>query len=327
MKTLRIGEANFPRIILGHLPFLGESYQGTLRNQEYLHRFSNIENTIRIIMKALTSGVNTMAATSSSTLHGKLLRQAIRNAITRTGRSLAILPCFSIPLTLDKKRIDDYRRWLTYYQYEQHHTPSPLLDIYLSDPILQCRPEWKTKFAHAHQTSSAYTSDEIARLQINYPALQDALTFFEDFSIIGIEAGSESDFLVMTGRFDLLEDFTHFLEKTFHCPVFLGIHHAGTSLPLLDQQDLGVSGYLTPINKLGALMLPTSTQALDAITSTSKPVIAIKPLAGGRIPPSEAFEYVFQVAHADATMIGVASEEEFNEDLTAAQSSGAFVLN
>jgi hypothetical protein len=327
MNTVRIGEATLPRIILGHLPFLGESYQGTQRNQEYLARFSDIENTIRIIMKALTSGVNTMAVTSSSSLHGKLLRQAIRNAITRTGRSLAILPCFSIPITLDEERIDDYRRWLTYYQYEQQHTTSPLLDIYLSDPILQCRPGWKTKFAHAHQTSTAYTSDEIARLQINYQALQDAFTFFNDFSIIGVEAGSESDFLVMTGRFDLLGDLTQFLQKTFHRPVFLGIHHAGTSLPLLDQQDLGVSGYLTPINKLGALMLPTQAQALDAITSTSKPVIAIKPLAGGRIPPNEAFDYVFQGAHADATMIGVASEEEFDEDMTAAQSSGAFVLS
>lgn len=327
MKILRIGETAIPRIILGHLPFLGESYQGALRNQEYLTRFSNIENTIRIIMKALNSGVNTMAVTSSSTLHGKLLRQAIRNAMTRTGRSLAVLPCFSIPLTLDGERIDDYRRWLTYYQYEQQHTTSPLLDIYLSDPILQCRPGWKTKFTHAHQSSSAYTSEEIARLQINYHALRDTLPYFNDFSIIGVEAGSESDFLIMTERFDLLADFTQFLQKTFHRPVFLGIHHAGTSLPLLDQQDLGVSGYLTPVNKVGALMLPTHAQALNAITSTSKPVIAIKPLAGGRIPPSEAFEYVFQVAHADATLIGVASEEEFDTDLTAAQRSSAFVFS
>ncbi len=247
--------------------------------------------------------------------------------MTRTGRSLAVLPCFSIPLTLDGERIDDYRRWLTYYQYEQQHTTSPLLDIYLSDPILQCRPGWKTKFTHAHQSSSAYTSEEIARLQINYHALRDTLTYFNDFSIIGVEAGSESDFLIMTERFDLLADFTQFLQKTFHPPVFLGIHHAGTSLPLLDQQDLGVSGYLTPVNKVGALMLPTHAQALNAITSTSKPVIAIKPLAGGRIPPSEAFEYVFQVAHADATLIGVASEEEFDTDLTAAQRSSAFVFS
>lgn len=320
MKSIRIKEATLPRIILGHLPFLGESYQGTQRNQEYLTRFSNIENTTPIIMNALKSGVNAMAVTSSPTLHGQLLRRAIRDAMMRTRLSLDILPCFSIPLTLDGVRIDDYRRWLTYYQYEQQHTTSPLLDIYLSDPILQCRPGWKTKFTHAHQTSSAYTPDEIAHLQINYHALHDVLTFFNDFSIIGVEAGSESDFLVMTGRFDLLDDFAQFLKQTFNRPVFLGIHHAGTSLPLLDQQDLDVSGYLTPINKLGALMLPTQARAFDAITSTPKPVIAIKPLAGGRIPPNEAFEYVFQAVHADATMIGVASEEELHEDLTAAQS-------
>jgi hypothetical protein len=320
MNSIQIGNTALPRIILGHLPFLGESYQGAKRNQEYLTRFSDIENTVRIIMKALESNVTAMAVTSSQSHHAKLLRKAMRNAVTRTGISLSILPCFSIPLTIDDVRIDDYRRWLTYYHYEQQLETSSLLDTYLSDPILQCRPGWKAKFTHALQTSSAYTPDEIKRLQINYPALQDALSFFEDFSIIGIEAGSESDFLIMSGRFDLLHDFSRFLKETFDRPVFLGIHHAGTSLPLLDQTDLGISGYLTPINKLGALMLPTQARAIDAITSTSKPVIAIKPLAGGRIPPVDAFEYVFQVAHADATMIGVASNKELHEDLITAQS-------
>ena len=37
-----------PRLILGHLPFIGESYQGPEKNQMYINRFSNVENTIKI---------------------------------------------------------------------------------------------------------------------------------------------------------------------------------------------------------------------------------------------------------------------------------------
>lgn len=320
MTSIQGGEILLPQVILGHLPFLGESYQGTQRNQEYLRRFSNTENTIKVICSALESNVTAMAVTSSHSHHGKLLRQAMREAVTRTGIPLSILPCFSIPLTIDDIPIDDYRRWLTYYRYEQQFTTTALLDTYLSDPILLCRPGWKAKFTQALQKSSSYSPDEIARIQINYHVLRPALSFFEDFSIICVEVGSESDFLIMAGRFDLLRDFVRFLKEAFNRPVFLGIHHAGASLPLLQHKDLGISGYLTPINKMGALMLPTQTQAIDAITSTSKPVIAIKPLAGGRIPPLEAFKYVFQSVHADAAIIGVASDAEFSEDLTAIKS-------
>lgn len=41
------------RLILGHLPFLGESYQRESKHRQYARRFSKIENTINILTKAV----------------------------------------------------------------------------------------------------------------------------------------------------------------------------------------------------------------------------------------------------------------------------------
>ena len=62
-------------------------------------------------------------------------------------------------------------------------------------------------------------------------------------------------------------------------------------------------------------MFPTQEMALKAIRSAKKPVIAIKPLAGGRIPPRTAFEFLYKDLRIDVCVIGVASESEVDEDI------------
>jgi hypothetical protein len=101
--------------------------------------------------------------------------------------------------------------------------------------------------------------------------------------------------------------------------VILGTHHAGTTIPLLEESEIGFQGYVPPINRLGVMMFPTQRLALDAVKNASKPVIAIKPLAGGSVPPNQAFQYVYETAQADSCMVGVGSEEELDTDLKAAR--------
>jgi hypothetical protein len=317
IPTVDVGGLPTPRLILGHLPFVGESYQGDARNAALATTFSHVENTIQVIAKAVTEyGVTAMAvgAASDSPLSRRLL-DAVRAVGERTRIELALLPCVRIPLTLDGKPIDDYRRWITYYALERRLVHDDLLRKYVHDPILRCRKGWAERFPAALTQSSPYSPDEMARLRINYNGLDAALASFREDNVLLADAGSESDFLAMAGRLDLLEAFTSFLRRTLRCPVMLSLHHAGTSIPILEASDLDVVGYVTPINPLGALMLPSHTHALKAIRASRKRVIAIKPMAGGRVPPHEAFDYVFTEAGADAAMVGVASEAEVDEDL------------
>ena len=43
--------------------------------------------------------------------------------------------------------------------------------------------------------------------------------------------------------------------------------------------------------------------------------MAIKPLAGGRISPRRAFEFLYKDLGVDVCVIGVASESEIDEDI------------
>lgn len=306
-----------PRLILGHLPFVGESYQGSKKNRECFERFSDVENTINILIKVVKEYRITVMSAIPAT-EGKLatlLLEAIRETMRRTATEIALIPCLSIPLTIGGEPIDDYRRWLTYYGFERELAGEKVLKKYLEDPILLCRRRWEEKFSRALADESPYQGEALRQLQIDYDKLSQAISSLQGFNILFIELGSETDFLAMTGRLDLLSQLVGWLRSRFGYRVLLGTHHAGSTIPVLEKSRIKFSGYITPINKLGVMMFPTQEMALKAITSAKKPVIAIKTLAGGRIPPRTALKFLYKDLKIDACMIGVASESEVDEDI------------
>jgi hypothetical protein len=309
-----------PQLILGHLPFLGESYQGESRNREYMARFSKIESTISILTKAVQEyGITVLGAApaSESQLEEQLL-EAIRVTSQRTERKLFLIPCVRIPLTIDGVAVDDYRRWLSYYEVEKKFD-GKILEKYLDDPVLQCREGWREKLLHASVNSTPYSTEEIERLSIDYETVRSRVDSLQGFNILFMEPGSETDFLAASGRLDLLDGIAEWIRGRYGYEVILGTHHAGTTIPILEESGIRFHGYVTPINQLGVMMFPTQQLALEAVQNASKPVIAIKPLAGGRIPPKQAFQYVYEIAGADSCMVGVSSEEELDTDLKAAR--------
>jgi hypothetical protein len=121
----------------------------------------------------------------------------------------------------------------------------------------------------------------------------------------------------MAGRFDLLGGLIDKIKEKGFKGVLFGVHHAGVTIPRIDKELDGFNGYLTPLNPLGLMMFPTKAAAEKAIKNTKKRVIAIKPLAGGRVKPEKAFNYVFSF-DVDGCMIGCASITEVKEDFNAA---------
>ena len=221
---INLGSASIPNLILGHLPFVGESYQGVEKNQEYCERFLRVENTVNILKKAVIEyGISVIANTPPT--EGKLpalLLEAVRTTIKATSVEIALIPCFRIPLRVGDKPIDDYRRWITYYEIERKNIGEELLKRYVEDPILQCREGWKEKFPKALKQFRPYNREEIKTLRINHSRLEEAIRSVSGFEVLFAEPGSETDFLAMTGRFDLLDDFIETLRERLGCPVFVG---------------------------------------------------------------------------------------------------------
>jgi len=319
VPMISIGGVRVPRLILGHLPFLGESYQGPSKNAEYSRRFSGIRSIVTVLTKAVKQyGITVMSAPTP--LEG---RSAIRllKAIERISQSvntcLALIICLRIPLLVDDRRIDDYRRWLTYYHIEKRYGETDILWRYLSDPVLQARENWESRFIAKLKTSQPY-SQELEKLEIDYDRVRKALAGLEDVRVLFIELGSETDFLAMGKRLDILSDLVGWISDNFGYKCLLGCHHGGLTIPILERSKIDFYGYVTPANKLGVMMFPTQKLSEAAIKSTSKPVIAIKPFAGGRIPPKPALEYIYKDLNIPCCMIGVGSEEELERDATVA---------
>jgi len=317
---VEIGGIPVPRLILGHLPFIGESYQGPEKNRTYINRFSNIENTIKILSKAVNEYGITVAAAMPANEGGlaELFLRAVKETIHRTGVEIALIPCLRIPLMIGEEPIDDYRRWLTYYKIERLLAGDDVLEKYLEDPVLQCREGWREKFQNALAHSIPYEKGELEEIRINYEKLKRAVSSLREFRVLFVEPGSETDFLAMTERTDLLSELMDWLRRNFNYPVLLGSHHTGMTIPILDMAEIDFAGYITPVNKAGVMMFPTQEIALEAIRGVKKPVIAIKPLAGGRIAPREALEWISKKTKIAACMIGVGSESEADEDLSIA---------
>ena len=92
-------------------------------------------------------------------------------------------------------------------------------------------------------------------------------------------------------------------------------HSPGTTIPLLDH--LGFEAYLAPVNPIGYGMQPDVESTLRAVEHTKKAVIAIKPLAAGKLSPDRsAFEYIYR--YADSIAVGITSEDEMAETYSAA---------
>jgi hypothetical protein len=305
-------------IIFGNLPLLGITYQGAEKDEECRTRFSNKSEMKKVLEVAVKQGIRYFAS-SSHNFNELVLTylEAISEVAEEKAAEVQLIPCLGIPLEFKGKRIDDYRRWATYLEYETESF-GDVKEKYLNDPILNCRFQWKENLVRA----KPYKLKELEReLRVNWNKWEDTVFRFSDYDLAWVEPGSESDFLAIS-RMDLLQELVD-RTREFEHKVLLGIHHAGTSIPLIEKEKVKTDGYVTPINKLGAVMFPIQQDAEVVIEKTreaGKLVIGIKPLAGGRIEPKEALSYVYKRIKASSCMIGVSSEQEAEEDFQIARS-------
>jgi hypothetical protein len=92
-------------------------------------------------------------------------------------------------------------------------------------------------------------------------------------------------------------------------------HLPGATIPILD--EMGFEAYLAPLNTVGYGMEPDVESTLKALERTRKKVIAIKPLAAGKVSPERSvFEYIYR--YADSITVGITSEKEMEETYSAA---------
>jgi len=310
---LTMGAMNvIDRLILGHMPLVGISYQSREKDAEYRRRFSDATAIQNVVDAAMEMGVKWFAAASPGSSRLAPLHLQVLKETFDEGHDIELIPCVGVPVEIQDRGVDAFRRWATYLALEEDLF-SGVRQRILDDPILNFREEWRQRLP----ISRPYDGNDFRGLGIDWGKIEDDLDYFVDLPVSHVEPGSETDLLAMADRLDLLGELIDRIRERGFGGVLFGVHHAGMTIPRIDDGLDGFEGYITPLNPMGVMMFPTKASAESAVRGTEKPVYAIKPLAGGRVNPEDAFRYVFGF-DVEGCMIGCASVSEVKEDFTAA---------
>lgn len=90
--------------------------------------------------------------------------------------------------------------------------------------------------------------------------------------------------------------------------------HTPESIVYADQTDLDVETYISILNSAGFMMAWEADWTLNTIHKAKKPVITIKPMAAGRVPPIQALTFSWNaIRKQDMVTVGTMSPGEAAE--------------
>lgn len=94
-------------------------------------------------------------------------------------------------------------------------------------------------------------------------------------------------------------------------------HNGGETVPIAEKFDVAVIN--TPINKIAWRMCPCVEQVLAVVRASTKKIVAMKPLAMGRIAPQEGMDYIAHVKGVDGVCVGIGTVAEAEETFAIAR--------
>ena len=320
VPTAPLGQIQVPRLIMGIHPYDGCSYQDKERDAANYRTFDRVAKVTEVLRCAVEeAGITAVQIDHMLPLLNRLHLQAIWETERETESEIGRLAYILIPVTLDGEIVSySPKAHSTFYAHNQRLAGQTFCDHMQRDPIIRYNLGGDLDELVTPQTVEPFPPEEAARLEIDYGILERYLGFFEGCDVLIADPGAEIDLLAMTGRFDLIREYIAFLRQRYDT-VITSVHHAGITLPLLEAENIPVDGYLTTVNQPGTFMFPTPDIALDAIRNATKPVIAIKPMAGGRYLGHKAFEYVYNKVGVKAALFGMGTLEQVRETTRAAR--------
>jgi len=321
VPTVAIGEVEIPRLIMGIHPFDGYGYVSPERDRAMLEHFSEFQRIVDVLSYVAGEGI-TVVQTDHMEPH--LHRQhlvAIWKTMSQTGIEIGTVPFLVVPVALDGKPVDQKRVHATFDKNAYERYGEEYREYFKTDPIVAyvsgghgAEEDMLVQFEQV----PPYAQEEIDRMEIDYRTFEGYIGFFDGFDKLIADPGAEIDLLAPGGRFDLIEEYIAYLRKHFRA-VVTSVHHPGITIPALEEGGASFDGYITPLNKPGMFMLPTPQSALEAVRNSTRPVIAIKPMAGGRLVKQEAFDYVLNEIGAAACMFGLGRMDEVQHTVSEAK--------
>jgi len=174
--------------------------------------------------------------------------------------------------------------------------------------------EQSDRVAQAVQAAQEQTGIEMSNIVIVGPDIPSQLDFLKRVNCqVCLVHGQVTDSMFWRSEWTFRPEFAELLASIRAAGFVPGMssHNGGETVPLADNFDVQVIN--TPVNKIGWRMCPCVEQVLEVVRKSTRKIIAMKPLAMGRVAPQEAVEFALQVPGVDALCIGIATPAEAEE--------------
>ncbi|MFL2665065.1 MAG: hypothetical protein ACJ0G8_03810 [Dehalococcoidia bacterium] len=309
-----------PNLIMGLHPFDGVSYKNEKIDKKNLDLFQTTSSVSKVYEYVIKKYNLSMAQIDHmNPVLNRQHIQALQEAEKKTKKIINLLAYLLIPIKYENKIISYSKRsHATLYDADINHIGyEKYTNKIYKDEILKYNLDGDYNNLITNENTKPYSQKESEKFTIDYNLLEQYIGFFAGCDILIADPGAEIDLLAITGRFDLIKEYINFLRKKFKI-VITSVHHAGITIPLLEENNIDVDGYLTPTNKLGMMMFPNKETAEFAVRNTNKTIIGMKPLAGGRFLGEQAFEYVFDKLKINSCMFGMGTIEQTDSTIKSA---------
>jgi hypothetical protein len=309
-----------PRVVLGQHPYDGVTYTSLERDQIFLKRWKGPRSMVELMKPVIQRfGLTASREVPTDTELSRWHIEALRITMVELDLEIALVLGSGLPTNIQAET-SGYLYRLSYELAGEEFAKA-----WIGDPIVRYSFERRKRseidvdrFIRKAMSLKHSPPPEWKSIEVDYEKLESTLDRYREYNVPVYASNAGFEFLVLDRRFDELREVASLIRKKVG-NFLLGTHYTGLIIPMVEEAGVSVDGYLTPVNEAGIYMFPTRRLAVEAIKKAGKPVIAIKPLGGGRVRPERAFRYVFQELKIPVAMVGIASLEEAEETLGAAK--------
>jgi hypothetical protein len=291
-----------PRITLGCDPF--ECYTAFYPNpvekeKRYSRQFSDVDAMLEIVSAAIKEGITAFHFSR----HKNVI--TLVEKMTEAQLPMKLIPLiFRIPLTIGGNPLPLRRTEATVFQ--------GITELIQRDELY--RDFMQTPRFQTAINAKPLTQRDIDSLNVDHKRLARSLQWYQERNSVNLVTTCV-DLFPLIHRLDLLGEACDTFAK-YGFDICAGAHSA-EAFEILNDERVRFNSYFAPFNKMGFFMLPSPERMLNSILKMREPFIAIKPLAGGRLKPREAFNYIFNMRKNAICIVGLSSIHEVAEAVQA----------
>jgi hypothetical protein len=146
------------------------------------------------------------------------------------------------------------------------------------------------------------------------------MSTFQSYGVSGVVLhGQVTDLALSSNNREVINVYQNLVQERYKVTPMLATHNFGTLLPKLQEWKIKIP-IVASFNQKGFMMRPSQEECERLLKKTDYTIIAKKVMAGGRVPPEEAFQYLAD-KNVSSVVLGIGSLSEAYHTFSVAKST------